>query len=636
MKMVKEIIIYLDSFGTKYSFFTDRKPRLYTLFGGILTITSILLTLVIFIFYSRDDFRHLKPANIFSSIFSEKNREINVTNEKIWIPWRIVDYNNGFVNHTKLIYPKIYYYEGNRKSINDSFSFRYKLINYKLCNETSMKYKPEFYFIEVPLDKLYCIEMNNYNIGGSWTSLFLKYLKIDFYLCENGIDFDINNTKCTTYEKIYKYFGYKNSLKIEFFYPDVQFQPTNKNNSISISYKNYFYHINKHSNKIDRLYLRNHILSDDKGFLFKKIVNSSYWGYNSLIGDSYFTPGVNDLINEGSTSRVYSLNIYLEEEVMNYRRIYKKFITILLQNFPVLYISLFIFRTIAKFFKCAEKKIKMIEMLFENLQKKVRKNFTHNDFKAKNNYKNNYYYINNRNNYRNGFLNNNLVFLNENKYIFNDDNSSQLNNHSINSNKLDISKNFNYSNLIMKPSNYKTVIPQNKHIGNIENIDNIESNNQKFLNLPDNCKKSNNNSNSQANNSSKIFSRRKHLQGGKFERMESMANEYYYRKTVKGKKLFSYHFYFISAFLKSIDITKHHLCLSEKYIGVHTFICQMFDVSSYLQLLRQFQLVKNWYFKDEINLIERNQKLDMNAKDFKRNIGDCISNKNFIIFAQNN
>ena len=633
--MVKEIIKYLDSFGTKYNFFTDGKPRLYTTFGGILSIISFLLSLIVFAIYSYDDFRRLKPTTLFTSVLPSEYRQVNPTKEKIWIPWRIVNNNNDFINHTELIYPKIYYYNGSRNSINDSFKFNYKLLNYKLCNETSMKDKLDFYYIGIPLEKLYCIDTGDYNIGGSWVSLFFNYIRIDFHLCEDGIDFDENNKKCTTKEKIYKYTGDNNSLKIEFFYPDVQFQPTNKNNPILVLYRRYFYYISQITHKVDRLFLRNHILSDDKGWFYIKIINSSYWGYNSIKGDSYYTQNVKDIVKELSTSIVYSLHIYLETDIMNYRRTYKKIAIILSQSLPIIYIVLLFFRKIAKFFKLAEQKRKMVEMLFENLQKKVNKNLSHNYrsnniTKKRSTYVNYNNFSNNKINYRRSFFNNNLAFLNENKYNNNiNDNSSQFNYRSINSNKLDITKNCNFSNLMINPSDNKIVFPKNECMHNIENVDNIYQNT-----INDNCKKSFNNLNAQNRNSQQLYQKRKHLPEGKFEKMENMAKEFYYVRTVKRKKLFPGYYYFISVLMKNIDITKYHCCLSEKYIGVDSFISRMFDVSSYVQLIRQFQLVKSLCFKDEINLIERNQKLDMNAHDFSRNMRDCIDNQNFIIFAK--
>ena len=49
----------------------------------------------------------------------------------------------------------------------------YEYINYKLCNETSMVNNTDLFIIDIELDQLYCIDMEDLNIGGSWDSDFL-------------------------------------------------------------------------------------------------------------------------------------------------------------------------------------------------------------------------------------------------------------------------------------------------------------------------------------------------------------------------------------------------------------------------------------------------------------------------------
>ena len=52
------------------------------------------------------------------------------------------------------------------------------------------------------------------------------------------------------------------------------------------------------------------------GWIFKHIKTSSYWGTASLNGDSYATGDKKDLMNEGSTSRLYSFNIYVKSDTI--------------------------------------------------------------------------------------------------------------------------------------------------------------------------------------------------------------------------------------------------------------------------------------------------------------------------------
>ena len=51
------------------------------------------------------------------------------------------------------------------------------------------KYADSF-IIDIDLDQLYCIDMEELDMGGSWDSLFINYVEFDLYICEDGIDYD--------------------------------------------------------------------------------------------------------------------------------------------------------------------------------------------------------------------------------------------------------------------------------------------------------------------------------------------------------------------------------------------------------------------------------------------------------------
>ena len=99
-------------------------------------------------------------------------------------------------------------------------------------------------------------------------------------------------------------------MSFDFYYPIVQFQPKNLKTPISIIYKNYFYRLNSNSFKIGKLYLHEHILSDDKNMIRYHYINSSYWGINNFYGDDYFLSNENFQKVRGNTSRIYSLKSF--------------------------------------------------------------------------------------------------------------------------------------------------------------------------------------------------------------------------------------------------------------------------------------------------------------------------------------
>ena len=123
---------------------------------------------------------------------------------------------------------------------------QYNLIDYKLCNETSMKNLGKEYIIDIPLDTLYCIDMENLKVGGSWNSDFLNFIRFDLYMCKDGVDYnESNNFECTSYDNLENIYGGGESVFFELLYPIVQFQPTNKDVPILIVYKTHYYIINK-------------------------------------------------------------------------------------------------------------------------------------------------------------------------------------------------------------------------------------------------------------------------------------------------------------------------------------------------------------------------------------------------------
>jgi hypothetical protein len=277
MKKVSKIISYFDCFGARFNFYIEKNRKLYTPFGGIISILSIIVSTIIFINIYLDDFLHNHPTSTTST---EKGnyRQIKFKEEKIWIPWRINDFGGKTFNHTNVLFPIIYYYKGIRNKELKRMETSYELINYKLCNETSMANNSELYIIERELDQLYCIDMEDLNMGGGWDSDFLFLVQFDIYACKDGIDYDENNANCTTYDNITQFAGINNSLEFEMYYPFVHYQPMNKTTPIFIEYENYFYHLSRFSNKIDRLYLQQHILRDDRGWVSKSEKIYSRWG----------------------------------------------------------------------------------------------------------------------------------------------------------------------------------------------------------------------------------------------------------------------------------------------------------------------------------------------------------------------
>ena len=608
MKKMVIVLRYIDVFGTRFTFFNHTKPRLYTVIGGILSIISIFVSLLSFFFFSLNDLNRSFPIVTISSIPTEGYRKIKFGKEKIWIPWRIVDYNNNeYINHTGLLFPTIYYFSGIKNNVTKNFNLTSKLLNYKLCSETSMANKNDVFQITIPLNKIYCIEMDDLDMGGSFINEFIHYIRFDINYCQDGMNYNETHSKCSSFDKIMNFIGNNNSLEIDFYYPIVHFQPTNKTYPIIVIYKQHFYHISKYVNKIERLFLQENVITDDSGWVLQKETNTSYWGINSIVGDTYFSGEDTDLMNEGSNSRIYSFNLYLEPGIIHYKRYYKKLHTIFSDFFPIAYIIFIVMKNISKIFKKAESTKKLIELLFENIKEKPilfknnldQLNLNNGRFSLKCNNNNNNLATPKESNNENNFLNSPKLTV-----------DFQQN----------IKKNMK-SSLIINSSN-------NNISSNLTNIKNKQSNNRLALY----------NNNNFLNNFSK--QNLMVIEPPSIIKISGIQKNYQDIQPIPIKKrfvkllLFPVKYYLFSVFLKNLDISKKNIFFSTKFAKIYIFLSQLFDITAYIALQREFNFLKKILKEKDLDSLEKYQKININNPNFIQEISDCIEKEKFHILAK--
>ena len=81
MKKISTVLDYLDCFGANFNFYIEKNRKLYTPFGGILTILSLIVSIIIFTYIYLDDFLHNNPSSTTSTEKSDY-RQIKSIEEK--------------------------------------------------------------------------------------------------------------------------------------------------------------------------------------------------------------------------------------------------------------------------------------------------------------------------------------------------------------------------------------------------------------------------------------------------------------------------------------------------------------------------------------------------------------------------
>ncbi len=142
-----------------------------------MNLIYLFICMIIFIELSYQDLFKLKPIISISEIYSSTQKIVNINKEKIWIPFRITTYEEKLIDHHGILYILPYFIEGKLNNLTGK-EYKYHLLNYKLCNETSMVNKTDNYIIDVPLNELFCIDEDDISFGGSLNGNIFNYFEI--------------------------------------------------------------------------------------------------------------------------------------------------------------------------------------------------------------------------------------------------------------------------------------------------------------------------------------------------------------------------------------------------------------------------------------------------------------------------
>jgi len=588
-----DFIKYIDFFNIKFHFYTNNQPNYQNVFGGIMNLIYVLGCILIFIFFSYDDLRLLNPITTVSEISDSEAKIINLKEEKIWIPFRMVTYENKLVKHKGIIHIEPYFIEGKYNN-NNQMDLNYHLLNYKLCNETSIAKKPNNYRINAHLNELYCIEQDDLLFGGSWNSDFIYYIEINLYLCDENIYFNSSDPRCEKIDDLLKKLN--SSILFEFYYPVVQFQPRNIEIPIAIIYKNFYYRLSTYSHKVEKIFIHEHILSDDKNMLTSNVKNSSCWGVSYLYGDDYYLPDKYDPVAKSNSNIVYSLNIYMDNGFVYYTRSYKKLFLIISNIFPLFKFFLFFIKGFTQHVKMSLTKRKLASLIFECKEIK-----TINKVEKIN-------------------INNNLPsenFIIESKQS--KDNQENL------KREINLSNNFLSINIYKLNNkgckNNKEENKENKSFNNRSNIFLNDENQISILNKKD------------------IISVNKNNKSSFYESLKTKSSP----KKIRRKKteyLFPSYYFFLDFFLDKLIHPQKFFCLPKEYFTVYNFMCQIYDISTHIILYKHFNSLNKMfkekiYENDEICPAKPYNKINIGDEKRIEKINKDLKSNKSILFSYN-
>ena len=600
-----ENIKYLDSFGIKFHFYTNNQPNYQNVFGGIMTLIYVLICIGIFFIFSYEDINRLNPISAKSEITDIEPRNINIRKEKIWLPFRIVTDENKYIDHRGFLYLFPYLVEGKYKE-NYGMELKYHLLNYKLCNETSMANKPNNYKIDVPLNELFCIDQDDITFGGNWNGKFINFIEMNLYLCEEEIYFNLSDPRCAKAKTLFN--NINSSISFDFYYPVVQFQPSNFQIPISIIYKNYFYRLSAYSHKLEKIYIQEHLLSDDINIITSNYKNTSCWGVSSLYGDDYYSTGEDDPIIRDSISQIFTMDIYMDFGLIYYTRTYNKIFVIISNIFPIFRLVLYFFKEFTQHIKISLTKRNLAGLIFEkkNISKISILKIENNDNlinKAKISPK----------------IDDSQNELIRNKNVFTIKNNNNLNNNNLNKNN-----NNNINIISLRKNGAKKTLEKTS-----DKKLNILSLNDKIVNKEDSIKSIDN-----SKKNSLVYN-----ESLKIKDLSSSIINSIKKKSTKKNVLFSYYYFFLDMIFDKLINPQKFFCISKTSFTVYNFMGQIYDISTHIILFKQFNIINNIlkaiYEEKGFSPDHHFKKININDTEVIEKINKDLKNKKSLLFSKN-
>ena len=303
----------IDFFGLSYNFNIDGEETHKTNSGAFFTIFYFVIIIGLFFGFGVDLYQRKRPK-VSNSNKIVDYQETMLSNNNFTFAFRVEDRTGAMIQNDSIVSLELtyfYYIMGKDGAWKSIFS---DILPFKKCGEFNLTKEKEVFY-NISLASWYCVDFDNFKIGGNWDGNFVYGLIVNTKQCQYS-----KNKTCLK----------EDDLKLSF-----QDELTGSNYFYSFLYMealpemdNFEKPINTHLiNKYDLLNLKltkrsihfykQVTAENDKGWFISDLENLNYYSSDSIISDF-------SLKEEFSQDVLYTHLIYLRNKIDIYNRSYTK------------------------------------------------------------------------------------------------------------------------------------------------------------------------------------------------------------------------------------------------------------------------------------------------------------------------
>ena len=308
----------LDMFAKKMGLFYNGSEKIGTSFGLTLTIIYIIISLLIFIYYTVSIVRKEELQVNDSTEYSNETPFINLNNSDLfYFAFGVEkgDTATRFVDDTIYRARAVYYY-GKKDETGTFNTIEYRDLNIEKCKVEKFGKNYQHLFTKGEFDDSYCVSNFDLALTGGFIYDEFSCIRILIYPCFNTT---ANNNHCKPQEEIDKALagGYFSILL-----KDIGLNPNNHSSPILPTIQDFYTTISKDFYKdVIFNYEITDVISDD-GLFYEKKNTERYLKYDRIKESFYFR---NDTEYYYKGKSICKIEIRLSDNIHVQRRVYKKF-----------------------------------------------------------------------------------------------------------------------------------------------------------------------------------------------------------------------------------------------------------------------------------------------------------------------
>jgi hypothetical protein len=306
-----ELILMADIYGSKPVLKVGKLESFKTNLGSSLTIISILTILLALVYFSLDLFSSANPKIVLSIMNIFNPPKYHLSSENYGFAFGLEDSSyNQYVDET-IYQAKAYQKTATRVQVGNSTQFQWDVTALELGRCSIDKFPSDFYklFGDAPLNDMYCLKNNTFDIEGTFLNDQYSFLYIELYECKNSTD-NIDNP-CKPKDVIDEALA---GAFFSFSHTDITIDPRNFTDpNQKYNGDSYTTISNKYFKEMHH-YVKQVTIETDKGFLLMNTDRNTY------LQDDY----IKEMIDFRQAPNFLSYTFKLSTVLETYNRSYKK------------------------------------------------------------------------------------------------------------------------------------------------------------------------------------------------------------------------------------------------------------------------------------------------------------------------